>query len=766
MSSVVQASVSAEKQSLALRREIAFIKASQGVKDGFIEVTIEPATGNVLVAFVLRTDTLVVKNDIDIRPEEPIMLFYKSMESIGSAAPTLVLSGRPDFPRNFGHLNAVRPGTPVSICLTRTGLQPIYDRFGIEGVLTRLRSWIRDAQTGALMADGWEPVPYSKDMRQYCGLLDAAAFQNVVNDRKAEAGWLAGLATVTPAIPYFWIHTDPLSAEQPAHNSELSKKVRAQVMPDHQPPQRNGIPWVFVWPSGQQITTDPFFGLWKTFKDMREGLKEAKLDQLLLNAVGSVLGNGCDCLQGGLKRFVVLVGVWRPVPLHENIFGLSENREARRLEIKAFVLETDIGPKSVIADDARVHAIVADPLPGPELYRWTSGISVTNAAAIIGYGALGSEIGEHLLRLGIPAVKAFDEDRLAPHNFARHRERARAVYDLKVSTLARAADAMGVQHKTEVATEHEVNLIDLDDAAIANQLGPSKLIIDATAEERMRIRLSQFNKADRRQVVRVEIYHRGKLGVQFVTSTSGKLTLVDLYFAFCLQALHDDAVAAWIADEHINGLSKDELIFGMGCASRTTKLPGFVVAQHASAFMPTIIEGLDAGAPTGIGLNLLDENWRPTGWRWTAVPEFMSYAPKNTDWTVHVHPQVLDFLAAQRATAAPRETGGYLYGGFDIAAKHMTIVQASAIPPNSAATEASLKLGPAGATDIERQLTRRTHGRIRLCGTWHSHPGGSAAMSGKDRSTFGGFASVDLLTATPTLMIIAADGNAEVHLRV
>src|SRR5271168_2866686 len=69
------------------------------------------------------------------------------------------------------------------------------------------------------------------------------------------------------------------------------------------------------------------------------------------------------------------------------------------------------------------------------------------------------------------------------------------------------------------------------------------------------------------------------------------------YYLLCREALNDEAVADWLRDDHVNfGLNSDDLLFGFGCASRTTRLPNFVVAQHASAFMPTIVDGLTGGA--------------------------------------------------------------------------------------------------------------------------------------------------------------------------
>ena len=156
------------------RRELAVIAASQGVREDSVSFAVDGGSTIFAISFTIGTETLVEPRDSGVLPEEPITFLYESAEAVGVRAPTVV-SARADFPRNLAHLNPVRPDAPVSLCLARAGPQHIYDRYGVEGVMARLRAWLRDAQTGGLTADGWDPVPYSAAMPMRQGLLDAAA---------------------------------------------------------------------------------------------------------------------------------------------------------------------------------------------------------------------------------------------------------------------------------------------------------------------------------------------------------------------------------------------------------------------------------------------------------------------------------------------------------------------------------------------------------------------------------------------------------------
>jgi hypothetical protein len=750
---------SAPPLSMAVRREMSLIALSAGVQKDTVQLRIDPRDAWVQISFALEMETPVERLDTRIEPVEPFVLVYGDIDAVGITAPKLVLSGRDDFPRNLGHLNPVRVDQPASLCLARSGLQPIYDRYGIEGIMVRLRTWMRDAMTGGLMSDGWEPVPFLATMPMRGGLIDPAAFQEIAAKRRAEIGWTSGVAIITPPAQGDYVILSPIevSALEPSHFSALARAANDQ---------RDAVPWLFIWSSGANPIADPVFGCWQTYRELRAGLATVGLAGPLETAIGGILANGCHCkhFPPGARTLVVLVGLWRPMALAANIFGLSDDPVARCLEIKAYTLDTTIAG-NLLDDDAQVHTVVADPMPSPALFRWTTNTPKLGLAGLIGYGALGQAVADHLLRSGIEGMTCIDRDKMMPHNIARHGGELLDVYRLKVDHLERKAGALtAATHKPSIRVFRD-DATRLSDSELTERLGGARLIIDATADERVRGRLTTFAQ---QQITRIEIFRRGRLGVQFVAGSSGNPSLLDLYYLLCREALADNAVAEWLRDEHVDfGFNSDELLFGFGCASRTTRLPNFVVAQHASAFMPTIVQGLTDGAPPGIGLNHLDSDFRPSGWRWRGAPEFVHVEPPAAPgWTVRLHPDVVASLVDWRAEALPRETGGYLYGGWDAALKRITAVVASPLPPGSTATSGALTLGSAGSTSLERRLARRTRGRVGLCGTWHSHPGTSAAMSGKDSATMRGFSTVDGENGIPTLIVIvAADAHLEVHLR-
>ncbi|HIJ61928.1 MAG TPA: hypothetical protein HPQ04_04475 [Rhodospirillaceae bacterium] len=751
----------------AVVREIALIRASDGVDERSVKFYDDDVTGGACIAFDMETEALVESGGgHGILDVEPFLMLWPSWSDIGRRAP-MVLSGRESFPQDIGHVTPLRDRPLVSLCLTRAGLQPIYDRWGIEGVLTRLRTWLRDAKTGGLMRDGWEPVLLSSSPREpIAGIFEAGKFQELAAARQSQgAGAATGVARIggTDRSPYLILNdATPYAANDKDQNSSLFKAINGAN--DNVGGAKN-VPWLFLWSNPASPIEKPIFGNWETEADVRQGLCAAGLENKFDAALGELLTkSGCKFQNFTGKRVVVIVvGIWRPQAVLPGIFGLSEDtKTARRLELKAYWMTAPYNG-DFLGEQCKVLPVVADPASTPELLRFTSGTAAVAPIVLIGAGALGSAMGEHLLRAGVENILVVDNDRLRPHNLARHGGRIADLYDDKVLILQKIGRDVSV--KSSVAGL-VADVAGLDDEQLKAHFGDARLIVDASADERVRGRLAEFIPADGQQIVRTEIYNRGRLGVQFSTGVGNNPNLLDLYYLLCREALEHDDLADWLRAVHLGGADSEELLFGFGCASASTRMPGWVVAQHAAAFMPTITEGMDSRLVSGIGLNTLDENRRPTGWRWFDVPPMSVYVSNQAPgWAVGITPRVLEFIRKERTAALPNETGGYLYGGWDAALKRIVVVEATGLPPGSNASPTNLELGPAGQSKKEQRIRHRTLGRIELCGTWHSHPNGSARMSPRDRKTIAACRNVDALRGVPTLLLIAADGDEQVHLQ-
>lgn len=317
----------------------------------------------------------------------------------------------------------------------------------------------------------------------------------------------------------------------------------------------------------------------------------------------------------------------------------------------------------------------------------------------------------------------------------------------------------------ETAVQVEANKADaaaIKPAELKARLA-GRLVIDATADERIRMRMDELREGTDITVIRTEMFHQGRLGATFIAPPDGP-ALSDMMLTLIAAAQTDTAVAAWLDHEDQHPFGPDPMLYGFGCTSQTVHLPNHVVAQQASVATAAIFGDR---AVAGIVLNPLDASFRPNGWRWLPVEPFRILVPPTApDWTVRISAGAIARLEAERNQALPQEIGGYLYGSWDPVYRKITVVHATGLPPGSTASATALLLGPAGALVEEKRLKRKTHGRVYLCGTWHSHTNSSARMSGRDHKSMAAHHAQDEARLSPTLVVIVADGDIQAHLKV
>ncbi|WP_296176104.1 ThiF family adenylyltransferase [uncultured Brevundimonas sp.] len=742
----------ADKPDYLVALELARIKASAGVVAESVSLSADEM-GQIL-DFDLRTEAMAEAPKADIHDVEPIRFVYTAARPFGEGAPRNILCGRADFPRDIGHLCSGPPGCPAAPCLSLGGSQPLYERGGIEAVLERLRSFMRDAKTGSLMADGWEAVPFGIDQKYMQGQVTPDFFQDLA-DANSTRNSALGVAVVTG-------DGNRQNAAIINHEVDCEGFLAAAGPYNHLHPN-SALPWIFVWPDKNVVRGNPVFEDWPTAGELRRGLQSLGLEQVYNAALGGLLNSGVDFKfkqepLGG-KGHVLILGVWRPSPMLPHYFGYSDDDAARRLELRAYFVSTPI-TQEALSDEATVEAIVAEHPATPELLRWVSGIETNQPVSLFGMGALGSAIFNNLIRAGQDDIEVSDLDRLAPHNLARHEARWQDVYSKKAEHAPALAKDIFIGNTPLQITPRVENVVDVPTTVLASRV-EGRLIVDATADERVRNHLDALRPQTGSEIVRSEIFHEGRLGATFV-SLAGGPSPSELLLCMMASAVETPAVADWLADEAARPFGADPFFYGFGCGSQTVHLPNYVVEQHASTVLPFL---LGERGESGFAINALDEAYRPTGWRWQSVQPFTELTPATCeDWRIRLAPGVVERLQMLRSEALPAETGGYLYGAWDPKLKTITIVTASALPPNSTATPTTLELGPAGETVEERMLARKTQGRVFLCGTWHSHPNASAKMSGKDYEALRKHHEDDAQRLCPSLLVIIADGDLKAHM--
>ncbi len=731
-----------------------------------------PSTVDDSVAFEMRDDAATVKFQIrtdllldgekaaPINEVEPICFVYGAPDEIGKKAP-VALSDRKDFPRALSHLNPGARERPANLCLSRASIQAIYDRFGIVGVLDRLSSWLSDAKSGVLYEDGWEPVPTPTAELGVVGLIDPKRFQMLAAQNPS-----GGFRFISAGVRHLKSGGVGIDAVEPfLDTGDFESLRRAKSEMSQIQVGRTAIPAIFCWPNSETQQNAPHFNQWTEVSSIVDGLKETALwdhvdkatimmDVLFNEQDGSA--KLADVLFKEQRRGILLiVGLWRPKPIDRSIGGLAEDDDlARSLELRAFFISRHAEKSDPWDASARVDPFLALTPANSETLSAVSGEPPLEDLLVLGAGALGSNLIDHAARSGVGRLHVIDDDVLLPHNIARHIGSRLAIGEDKAEVSAQYASAANCDASVTYVRK---DILSLSDEDLEQQIERSKVVIDATANAQVRVKLSK-NGLPKRPVVRTEIFNQGLLGVTLATETDSAASTNFLYHWLVSQAPSHPAVKDWIAYEATSDFRDQELLLGFGCHSLTTKLPNYKLSGHAAAAYAAIrSHQLSADKRPSVYLNEIDNDGLSRGasvLRPGAVAVFDD--ENDTDgWRVIVPEDVLTRMYALRAEKAPNETGGYLYGAICEPNSEIYVLFVSAEPLGTVGSPAHLALGPCGRTGQEKAFLRRTGRCLPPIGTWHSHPNGAPTASSKDWKTIEGFLDTDSTHGIPTFMLIS-----------
>ncbi len=724
-------------------------------------VTFEMRGGDAALSFQICTDPLLDgESAASINDIEPICFLYGSADQIGKKAP-VTLSERDDFPRDLSHLNPGEKELPANLCLSRTNIQVIYDRFGIVGILDRLSNWLSDAKSGILYEDGWEPVPMPPTEGGVVGSIDPKRFQLL-----AAQSPTGGARFICARFRHLHGENFTIDAARSfldTSDSEILRKTRIQMSTAQG--DETDIPAIFCWPDSKTKRQKPFFNQWTDINSLIDGLKETSLwDHAEESTIKmNVLFKDQDekavppdfLFKNRRCGFLLIVGLWRPLHIDRSVGGLAENDDlARSLELRAYFISRDRDQEDHWHSSAKVEPFHGFTPVNSDTLRAVSGEDPMGDLLFFGAGALGSNLVDHAARSGVEKMKVVDQDIFLPHNTARHIGNVYTVGVEKAELSAKYADAV---NRDISVTSARVDVLSLTDKEFADEIEEHSSVIDATANPQVRIRLSKSG-IPKRQLFRSEIFNQGRLGVTMATQTDSPITLNFLHHWLISQSSTIQNVKDWISYEATGNFRDHELLLGFGCQSFTTKLPNYKLSVHASAAYAAIRSHVStSNAPPAVYLNEIDEAGLPRGTNILLPGEVVVFhdAADTDGWRVIVPQNVLEKMHAMRAQKAPDETGGYLYGAISEDNSELYVLFISTEPPGTKGSPTHLALGICGRTGEERAFLRRTGRRLPPIGTWHSHPSGAPAASKTDWKTLDRFLETDAAHAMPTFMLIS-----------
>jgi hypothetical protein len=660
---------------------------------------------------------------------------------------------RRGFPRDLAHLNPVPSNSPANFCIWRNGTQSLYDVGGIVKVLCVFGEWLSDASSGNLEYDGWEPVPRAG--RHLLG-MNIGDFQRFVADQKdGKSGHISGSNGKGYVSTKTEIDSVMLSID--FYKSTESFSISGQMNSDDDalPPAIYNIPWLFIW-GDRRIPVDKKLNIqidnYETLQDYCNHIGITPITSVFFDW----LLNNEQKFEVGI--FVLILGIWRPEEL------IPENPSdavgsARKVEIIPIIVE-------VVNEDSRAvikrieQVTLLEKLSDGLLRKVSRKNHLTNLpkTAIIGAGAIGSKIIDFLCREGINDLILVDYDQFQPHNIARHTLGEIYVWRKKVEGL-----------KSHLSYFFNADVVPIPKAVQAlsvqeeSKIRKCNIIIDTSADKNVSEYICNNNKLPR--CIKGFITMEGRLGILLVEGQKHKPRIDDIEACLYLLSVGNELISEWLCTEN----TSQNTIIGLSCSSVTFRIPDSLVSVHASNFMPKISKILsEEYVEGGFGIHSTTSEGQSLGWEWISVPEFRSWKEKdNKDhtWDIRIHPEVIKTIGQVASNSIPNETGGFLYGLFNVNQRIVTIIQ-TCCPIPLKATPSGLVLPAAGNTLEEVELIEASNGNILALGSWHSHPSSSTNMSLVDINTMKEASIANNQASRPFVMLIYNNNEISINIAI
>jgi proteasome lid subunit RPN8/RPN11 len=366
----------------------------------------------------------------------------------------------------------------------------------------------------------------------------------------------------------------------------------------------------------------------------------------------------------------------------------------------------------------------------------------------VGVGALGSHVFINLLRAGFGRWTLLDKDIKLPHNEARHALPG-FIGEPKAIAMANLAKAIFPDDQTQAIVEDVLHARDEDltPKAIKN----AELIVDCAAVVAVSRKLASNNDGGRR--VSVFLNPSGHDLVLLGEPKDRKIRLDQLEMMYYRELLRNKELAGHLFRQGA------PIRYANACRDRSVVIPQDLVALH-SGIASSAIKTFSIGDGPQIRIWRADENLNVRHFNIEAGEPLVS---DTSGWRILTDEFVFRQLREWRAVRLPNETGGILFGSFDMEQKIIYVADGLPSPSNSTEWPTVYIRGTAGLSSSRAEVDAITQGGLEYVGEWHSHPDGYSAAPSKDDlaalKTLSGVMSED---ARPAVMFIIAKKDCRI----
>ena len=646
------------------------------------------------------TETVVLDLDIEvaqrtvhpIRPVERVAISFKPADADYPS----VVSLREDFP-DVPHLFFRRRGSPKSFCLYAESYAELRLHWTAHRFVERIRAWLGKTAEGTLhpndqpleplltVAHGTLVVPAELLSGNEAGQPLYYVSARDLNEQRPV--WIAlrlppGKTFKRPPTHVALAFTCPpqthgMITEQPERLAELDEFLQRSGFSLVAEVEKLLAAWQASADFGQFVHATPFliFSLPKRRTDTGE---VERIEHVAFM---------CAC---SLLEFEERVSTFGAAQNHE---GLIQIPETVRQNADIPVLPFDIALQFSRTTAALYNGI------DPE----------DRSFCLLGAGAIGSQVLQNLLRSGFGEWTVIDNDKLMPHNLARHSLGGAFVGWNKASAIAMLAQQL--VHE-EVAMPINANLLsDTSEAAsLTEALSEAELVVDCSASVPVARRLA-IGELSARRCVSLFLNPAGDALILLAEDAQRKCRLDWLEMQY-----YREIVANSAFERHLRTTSRTR--YSNACRSITSQVSQELVALF-SAVGSRALRQLVASNDSRICVWSADDCLQVQKHEVSVEPLIIK---ECQEWTVCTDHHLLQKVVGYRQARLPNETGGVLLGSFDVQRRIIYVVDTLPSPPDSVEWPTAYIRGARGLAEAVREVERRSMANLEYIGEWHSHP--------------------------------------------
>lgn len=365
----------------------------------------------------------------------------------------------------------------------------------------------------------------------------------------------------------------------------------------------------------------------------------------------------------------------------------------------------------------------------------------------IGVGSLGAQISLALAQQGYGRWTFVDNDRLFPHNLARHPLPYFFVGKHKAPSLAIYLN--NLVHDTEFSKAIACNALapGASQTELSDALQNAEFVLDTSASIPVARHLS-IDVGVKAPIMSVFFNPTGTDVVILWEGADKTVRLDD-----CEMMYYTSLVSSSNLSGHLSSPGFPN-VHGAACREPSAQMPQTRVIRLAGMAADSLLRLEDRKGPSiciwrdqedGLVRNLE-----------TTPPPFKS--TKVRDWEVRYSQSVIDQLQKERIDAGKIETGGVLIGAWDRQRKIVYVTGFTGPPPDSKRDAFGFIRGIRGLRAAMEKVSTATLDNLGYVGEWHSHPERHAAnLSGDDRAFLREMKERTLLEDAPALMLVAGE---------